>query len=68
MTPLPCCPPLSAPVNAPSPAEPSPSAVPSPEGIPPAIGDPLPEPTLPIREPGGMRPPQAARRAGRSLH
>lgn len=68
MTPLPCCPPLGSPANGPSPAEPPPSTVPSPEGMPPPIGDPVPEPTLPIHEPGVIRPPQAARRAGRSLH
>jgi hypothetical protein len=33
--------------------------VPTPDGVPPEIDEPLPEPSLPIREPGVNRPPQA---------
>lgn len=42
------------------PAQDRPITVPTPEGIPPEIDEPVPEPTLPIREPGVIRPPQAA--------
>ncbi len=35
--------------------------VPTPERIPPSIGDPVPEPSVSIREPGIIKPPQAAR-------
>ena len=37
-----------------------PVTVPTPERTPPGIGDPLPEPSMPIREPGIIKPPQAA--------
>lgn len=43
------------------PPEDPPVTVPTPEGTPPEIDEPVPEPMLPIREPGVIRPPQAAR-------
>ena len=42
------------------PAQDPPITVPTPEPPPPGIGDPVPQPLQPIREPGVIRPPQAA--------
>lgn len=41
------------------PAQEPPMEVPTPDGVAPQIGEPVPEPSLPIREPGVNRPPQA---------
>ena len=41
------------------PAQDPPMEVSRPEGVPPEIDEPVPEPSLPIREPGVNRPPQA---------
>ena len=47
------------------PAQDLPIEVPTPDGVPPEIVEPTPEPSLPIREPGVNRPPQAVfKRAG----
>jgi hypothetical protein len=41
------------------PAQDMPNEMPTPDGVPPEIDEPLPETSLPIREPGVNRPPQA---------
>lgn len=59
---------LWAHINVPPPAPPGPYTpqpeqpitVPTPEPLPPEIDEPAPEPLQPIREPGIIRPPQAA--------
>lgn len=51
-----------------APAEEPPITVPTPEGTPPEIDEPAPEPMIPVREPGIIRPPQAAGGAATWLH